>query len=209
MELVGDTFGEVWEESIRRLLESDHWVPSERGNRTLELRNVLLVARDPQREPRIPLKYGFNRQFVDTYCDSFRRRFPAASIEQRLFSYGPAKTNQLRAVVKKLKETWYTRRAVATFWEPEEDNKSGYAPCPTSMQFMIRNRALELTVVLRSNDAWMAAVPDFLSFTAIQADVAAQLGISSGPYTHLAVSYHLYEIDRLPAARAFAGSAQT
>lgn len=87
-------------------------------------------------------------------------------------------------------------------WRPEEDATSSHPPCPITIQFLVRSKKLEMTVVLRSSDAWMAAIPDFIAFTNIQRLVGQKLKLRPGRYTQFAVSYHVYEYDVLMAREA-------
>ena len=63
------------------------------------------------------------------------------------------------------------------------------------VQLLIRGRELHLTAVLRSNDAWLSALPDMVVFSELQTRIAKNLGVKQGEYIHHAVSYHIYDYD--------------
>lgn len=66
-------------------------------------------------------------------------------------------------------------------------------PCTVCLQFFIRDKALHMTVYMRSNDIWMGFPYDVFCFTSFQCLMAMQLGVDVGEYTHIAGSLHLYE----------------
>lgn len=82
-----------------------------------------------------------------------------------------------------------------SFWDPIEDINSEHPPCPIAIQFIVRSDKLEMLAVLRSSDAWMAAIPDYIALTTIQKNVANQLNLNIGTYTQYSMSYHIYEFD--------------
>lgn len=196
------TFGEAWSSSLSVILNSGELVQSERVQKTLELRNVSLISLQPFAEPRIPASYNFSEDYINTYCESFFH-ISSYSIEKRLSNYGPRKVNQIENVIKKLKNYPYTRRAVISLWDINEDIENQHPPCPIVVQFIVRSDLLEMTAILRSSDAWMAAIPDFIALTRIQKLVADKLSMDIGTYTQFSISYHIYEFDLLIAREAF------
>lgn len=71
--------------------------------------------------------------------------------------------------------------------------RSKDVPCTVAWHFMLRNSRLNLTVFMRSNDAWLGTPYDILSFTTVQRSVAVILGVDVGEYHHVASNLHLYE----------------
>lgn len=196
------TFGEAWSNSLIAILNSGEFVQSERVQKTLELRNVSLTSLQPFADPRIPASYSFSEDYINTYCKSFFHISPF-SIEKRLRSYGPKKVNQIEKATIKLRNYPYTRRAVISLWDITKDIENQHPPCPVFVQFIIRSDLLEMTSVLRSSDAWMAAIPDFIALTSIQKSIADELKLGIGMYTQFSVSYHIYEFDLLLARDIF------
>jgi thymidylate synthase len=135
------------------------------------------------------LMNGTDNEFVYTYHD-------------RLFAYecGYEETpkdyscvvNQIKGIIKKLKECPTSRRAQAITWYPEEDLFSDNPPCLQRMQFTIRNGQLNMHVTFRSNDCLSAMMANMYAFVHLQKYVAEQIGVPIGYYTHYIVSAHLY-----------------
>ncbi len=85
-------------------------------------------------------------------------------------------------------------------WE-DDSWRSKDTPCTVAWHFMIRGGALNLTVFMRSNDAWLGTPYDILSFTTIQRAVAAVIGVPVGHYHHVVSNLHLYD-EHVDKARA-------
>lgn len=202
MEFIADSIGSAWELSIHRLLSEVSWVPTQRGLRTIELTNVVFRIKNPLSDPVVSSKYAFSKEFIENYCNSIRDNFPGDSIKSRLYDYA-GKIDQIALITKELKKEWFTRRAVASLWQPDVDIGSTHPPCTIFLQFMFRDNRLHLSTVLRSNDAWMAALPDMIAFSQLQERVANDLKVSVGQYTQMSVSYHMYEPDIIIAKEAF------
>lgn len=104
--------------------------------------------------------------------------------------------DQLQTIIDLLKIAPNTRRAVININVPNAhviDTKD--EPCTIALQFYIRNNALNLIVMMRSNDIWFGFPYDITFFTELQKYVALELGISFGTYTHFATSLHVYNRD--------------
>jgi len=109
MEFSCEIFGEAWLRSLSSVLNSGEWVQSDRGQKTIELRNVALISSQPFAEPRIPDAYQFNSDYIEIYCHSFLKNESRHSINQRLNKYGSTGVNQIRDITKKLKDNTNTR----------------------------------------------------------------------------------------------------
>lgn len=84
-----------------------------------------------------------------------------------------------------------SRQAVIHIKNPS-DEPSKDVPCTVSLQFLLRDNKLNLTVYMRSNDIWMGFPYDVFNFTCFQIKMAMELGVEIGWYTHVSGSLHLY-----------------
>lgn len=111
-------------------------------------------------------------------------------------AYGVRISKQMTNVVRKLREDHNTRQAIATLWDPWLDNISGKHdyPCTIALQFEIDpfGGMLNMTTIMRSNDAWLGLPYDMFQFTQLQMSAAIALGVAPGRYRHVAMSLHLY-----------------
>jgi len=190
---------DAWEESIRYLLKNGKWVPTQRGFEALEVNNLHIEITHPLSEPRISNIYEFGEDVITHYSLSYTKEYCAESIKDRFFSYGINNVNQVDEVIRILKNNWYSRRAVISTLIPDYDFTSLHPPCVIAIQFLCRDNKLYLTSTIRSNDAWLAALPDMIALTNIQKLVADALDLDIGSYHQLSVSYHIYEVDCISA----------
>lgn len=98
-----------------------------------------------------------------------------------------------------------SRRAILLINRPEDEARavlvgSKDVPCTLSLQFFIRENALHLHVVMRSNDVIWGLTNDLFSFTLFQECMLLELRqkkgferLQLGTYYHTAGSMHLYE----------------
>jgi thymidylate synthase len=84
--------------------------------------------------------------------------------------------------------------------------RSKDVPCTVAWHFMLREGLLDLTVFMRSNDAWLGLPYDTLSFTTVQRVVASMIGAAPGTYTLVASNLHLYQEHWAQAAAALSES---
>jgi len=190
----GDTCGEVWEHAVMRVVKEGTYVASVRGP-VLEILNVALVVKCPQKEPRISPRSPLF-QNSEMFLSSVRNH-------PRIVNwYG---MNQLDKIVGILERDMVSRRAVITLWDPQEDLKAPNPQGVVSCNFAIRRDPehrrdmLHLTSTFRTTDAWMcnwslAGMPD------VQCAVVERLRSSGkelrdltvGSYTQIHYSFHLY-----------------
>jgi hypothetical protein len=109
--------------------------------------------------------------------------------------YGVRTRGQYDHIIERLIADKDTRQAVVTLWNPNLDllkGKKDY-PCTVLHQFRIRDGKLNMSVYMRSNDAWLGAAYDWFQFTRVQIAIASVLDIEPGVYAHHVGSLHLYE----------------
>ena len=103
--------------------------------------------------------------------------------------------NQFDEAYKQLKKDPDTRQATIVFFDPYLDyTDTKDKPCTNLIRFMIRDGKLNMTTFMRSNDIWLGYPYDVFNFTMLQELMAGMLGVEVGKYTHIADSFHLYEM---------------
>lgn len=114
----------------------------------------------------------------------------------RLFAMG-GQYNQVENVITLLKARPSTRRAVIQLFDAG-DIAATYKeiPCTCTLQFMVRDRRLQMLTHMRSNDAFIGLPHDVFAFTMLQEIIARSIGSEIGSYKHTVGSLHLYEADR-------------
>jgi len=107
------------------------------------------------------------------------------------------KVDQLSYVIQKLTNDTDSRQAIMSIWNPVIDTIDGNKdiPCTNLFKFSIRDKKLNMTVFMRSNDLVKGACIDWFNFCIIQNLLASILNVGVGDYWHIADSLHLYDTD--------------
>jgi thymidylate synthase len=98
-------------------------------------------------------------------------------------------------VIEELKRNPYSRRAIISIRDNKKDANSNDPACLQSIQYFIRNGALDCMVMFRSNDLPEAFYFNAWALIRLQEKTAAELGVAVGTYTHRSNSMHCYEKD--------------
>lgn len=196
MKIIGDTVMSVWKDSLKELVASKLIVPTERNLDTYEVLNAVLTINNPLKDLDELLAYEKNRGHV--YNDQSHQQYWEA-VRQKLRRFPKSNIAQLDFVADKLTNSPYSRHGYASIWAPTVDTVSPYPLCIIGVYFSIRNNCLNMTSILRSNDAWGQALNDMYELIMIQKDMATRLQVKVGSYSHFAMSYHLYTKDRIDA----------
>lgn len=213
MFLEGDTFTELYRDSVQNLLQYGE-ESKPRGMGTRELCGVTLRLTDSRRNLLASqdrkLNYyfgvaewlwmllGMNSADVILPFNSMLREFSDDGVYFH-GAYGPKLVEQFPYVLKTLKTDPDSRQAVLTIWR-ERPGSTRDVPCTVAMQFLVRGGKLNMVTTMRSNDAWRGLPYDVFNFTQVQAYVAAGLGLEAGWYQHQVGSFHLYDTDLERAA---------
>lgn len=96
-------------------------------------------------------------------------------------------------VIRILKDTPESRRAVIGIRDNAKDMPSDNPACLQMLQYMIRDGKLHCWAVMRSNDAVRASFMNMFAFILLQKEFADALGGEVGEYTHFATNYHVYD----------------
>lgn len=112
-------------------------------------------------------------------------------------TYGSKAENQLRNVVDYFKKDIETRHAVIEIWDPYLDTpylKTKDRPCSNYLHFMVRDGALDLLVIMRSNDLWWGfSSVNVFEWSFLQEIIALSIEQPVGKLYYLADSLHVYE----------------
>lgn len=225
IKIVGETLPEVWEKAVIACWEEGVQIRTEYdkpGDPPSRDCTMIMVVEEPFAEPRIhralpgglenleiyrqEVVYGVHDHWVDLSSEStkwrytYHGRFTAYGCETGFLPTGPFSKgiNQLDYVVEKLVEASYTRRALASTWQPWLDPGLDDPPCVQYVWFRILEDRLVMNLHIRSNDAFKAAFMNMFAFTDLQHVVAERVGeklgqeIKVGQYVHIADSYHIY-----------------
>lgn len=101
--------------------------------------------------------------------------------------------NQLDNVKALLERNPNSRRAVIQLYDAKDiAEKRKTIPCTCTLQFFIRGGRLDVSVTMRSNDAFYGLAHDIFAFSMLQEIMARSLRVKIGKYKHYVGSLHLY-----------------
>lgn len=197
MDIRGDTILSAWMDSIQRLVDCHTVVPTERNLDTYEEINAVITVEHPLQDLDDLLAFEKSRGHI--YSESKITDYWKI-VNKKLKLFPHTKAAQLDVIFEKLSKSPWNRHGYASIWVPDLDTVSPYPSCIIGVYFFIRDDKLNMTSILRSNDAWGQALNDMYELVMIQKRMAERLQIKVGKYSHFAMSYHLYTKDRMEAA---------
>lgn len=134
--------------------------------------------------------------FVPTSYGRYLVGFPGLDSSWR--EYGEAgkglPVNQVKYVLELLKAKPQSRRAVVSFWHPDNAVNSTQPTCHLSLTFnlSIQHGVLHLLVTSRSQDMIMGFPYDVLNYSLLQASIAKVLGVYPGKLSFAIGNAHIY-----------------
>jgi thymidylate synthase len=211
-----DTIGEAHEEIIKQILIEGSVVMTKHGI-TLEYPGpISVLINHPFQEPVKSKAYNFPLEGMKMYAEQLQTVSPSAfdyncgnrwfdypmlidasDIEDNLYQINGDGNqrgfNQIdRLVIDELKKDPSSRRAVITSLVPQMDINKKHIPCISFLQFLIRDKKLNLTAYIRSNDMLSAWGSDAYALSQLQKYVAKMLNIECSYLEIISVSAHIY-----------------
>jgi thymidylate synthase len=198
------TVSEAWEKAVIECWQHGADVPTEYNEMSKELLGLLVVVEKPFEEPRIhrgdmltavrgSLQKYYDEVLHGTLDHAVKEGKIHYTYHERLFSYPPESIDQIDFMVKKLKETSFSRRAQATTWDPEKDMGVDSPPCLQRVWCVVREDQLIMHTTWRSRDVFRAMHMNMLALTELQKMMAEQIGVKVGPHLDFSNSAHIYE----------------
>lgn len=225
----GDSADEIWLAAANHLTKGSATAQTSRAGHTTELLHVAFCLRNPlerwvvSRTPALSPAYALAEVIWilmgrndSEFLNYFNRKLPeyAGSGPTYHGAYGfrlrhQMGIDQLHRAYRALKHNPNSRQVVLQFWDVGRDFPShrGRAaapdiPCNICSILKVRNRTLEWTQIMRSNDIFRGFPYNIIQFTYLQEIIAGWLGLRLGAYHHLSDSLHMYESTRNDVASA-------
>jgi len=163
-----------------------------------EALNLLTVIFDENPDnPYLPEYLPLTETSLTEYAPRILEDFPADDLSytygNRLHGYFGR--DQESAMIQQLAAAPYSRRAIATMWDPQSDPERDTPPCLTQIVMNIVDGRLYLTYSARSQDMFAAWPQNTFAMRLLQRRAAETLGVKLGPTTSHTVSAHIYEHD--------------
>jgi thymidylate synthase len=113
-------------------------------------------------------------------------------VQWRDFQGKHGSTDQLKNLVKGLKEDPNGRRHIVTAWHPGELNEMCLPPCHIMFQCRIYDGYLDLSVMMRSLDMFLGAPFDIASYALLQELLAKECGLVARKLVMFVGDAHIY-----------------
>ncbi|QGZ13873.1 thymidylate synthase [Rhizobium phage RL38J1] len=122
--------------------------------------------------------------FATGFCDK-----DSEDVEPKIVVF-----DQIRRVIKDLKESPFSRRHIVTAWNPAEVDDMALPPCHMMFQFHVDSKKrLSCQLYQRSAD-WFLGVPfNIASYALLTQLIARECGLGLGDFVHTFGNSHLYD----------------
>lgn len=192
----GKTVAEVWLKVLDTVMRFGITKKSEYAEDQKEVLNLaaVITAEDPEN-----IHWENYFQFTKEHLEEYLPRvISAQDVEGVNYTYGKRLRSwrgidQIESLIKRLKESLHTRRAVAVTWDVEKDHLDSEAPCLDLVQCLVQNNVLYLTAFFRSNDMFAAWPENALALRKLQGLISAELETALGSLTIISGSAHIYQ----------------
>lgn len=100
--------------------------------------------------------------------------------------------DQIRDVVRNIKENPHSRRLIVTGWNPKEVDAVALPPCHTLFQFYVNNGELSCQLYQRSADIFLGVPFNIASYSLLTHMIAQVTNLKVGDFVHTIGDAHLY-----------------
>ncbi len=205
----GKTLPEAYHRALLTLEKEGRVYPCPDYNTTMKELPMTFYVENAVAEPFIsklfPGGHHELQQYTMEICDGILDFMVGAGENVWEYTYHQRFAHQLPWVIDELKRNPFSRRAIMNIRDFDVDSANDHPACLQSIHFAIREGLLNMTVMMRSNDAVQATFMNAVGFIALQRKAAEALDTPVGSYTHIAYSFHAYEncFERLKQYAAF------
>jgi len=191
-EIKANSINQAFTIALSFLLNEGHQVQIEEdskgkrsGGSTIELLNLMITIKKPSTYIDIPPELS---NVTKKFMDGMLLQSTDKPQSRRII-------NQKQDIIDLLKRRPTTRKACIAVCEAD-DKKAPYSVCISNVQFIIRDSKLHQSVLYRSHDIWNAFLWNTKGNVMLQHEIGEEIGLEVGTYTEIAVSAHVYEIDK-------------
>lgn len=204
MEIKSETTISAWKSSLKYILESGKDFTDENKRVCREILNLVIKVENPEKDitKAVEILNSF-KKWVYPPLDEIAEVIMSRKLSPTYsFSYGPRLFNFNNAInqiddflIPLLKKNNFSRRGIVTLWHPTEDSKSYKREIPAliSIDFKMRNKKLNVTAIVRSNDLFFGWPANIYQIFVLQEYVAKELNCKTGSLTTFSNSAHIFK----------------
>lgn len=204
MEIKSETTISAWKSSLKYILESGKDFTDENNRVCREILNLVIKVENPEKDitGAVEILNSFKKWVyppIDEIAEVIMSRKLSPTYS---FSYGPRLFNFDNTInqiddflIPLLKKNNFSRRGIVTLWHPTEDSKSYKREIPAliSIDFKMRNKKLNVTAIVRSNDLFFGWPANIYQIFVLQEYVAKELDCKTGSLTTFSNSAHIFK----------------
>ncbi|MDR2360398.1 MAG: thymidylate synthase [Oscillospiraceae bacterium] len=193
----GKTLPEAYHSALVALSESGKEVPCpDYGTNQKEISLTMIIS-DSLGEPLISRLFPGGHRALEQYRQEIL--FGILDFEVARgnwhYTYHDRIAAQIPQVIQELRRNPYSRRAVIDARRIDDDWAHDSPACLQHLQYFIRGGKLHSRILFRSNDAVKATFMNAFALIMLQSEIAGELGVGVGSYSHRANSFHVYQKD--------------
>lgn len=188
----------AWLRSLKLIGNYGNLKQSDYDEDQLELMNLQTIIRSEDlNNPSMVGSLGITKEELDNYAKKLLDKKKPNNIR---YSYGNRfrdyeGIDQLEYLSKILKDKSYSRRAVATLWNPTLDTIYDEVPCIDLYQAVVEDERLYLMAYFRANDVLNAYPRNVYGILRVQEELCKRLNLQKGYINTIAGSAHIYSRD--------------
>lgn len=193
----GENLPDAYHKALAELSEETKIYPCDDWNTTQKELSMTMVVKEPLKEPMISKLFIGGPKELEQYRQEMLYGILDFEVERGnwAYTYHQRMEEQIPFVISELKRNPSSRRAVIVVRDWKIDSKSDDPACLQHIQYFIRDGRLHSKVLFRSNDACKATFMNAFALIMQLKQIADELGVEVGTYTHRASSFHCYEKD--------------
>ncbi len=194
---------DLWLKVLDRVLKFGVNKMSQYAEMQRELVNITTIISDEDPDnPFLPDFLYFNKKDLENYYPQLMTDHILDGVE---YTYGSRfrnfnGINQVKEMIKELKENNFSRRAIAFTWDVMKDTGNPKSPCINLIQALVQRERVYLTTFIRSNDMYRAWPQNAFALRNVQKEIAQALNLKIGKLCIVSSSAHIYERDFLSAS---------
>lgn len=186
----------AWLRVLHHIMRFGAEKPTHHGTNQKEVLNMMTVISDEDPENiRWADWFNFTPEHFAGYKPQVLTPQPVPSLE---YTYGMRLrnhdgVNQVAKLIDKIREEYFSRRAVAVTWNVAKDNESSHPPCLSLVQIIVQDDVLHMTAYFRSNDMFRAWPENALALRTMHKEIADAVELPMGEMCIISQSAHVYE----------------
>jgi len=204
MEIIKKNALDAWKESLREIIQKGKDFKDREDRVCREILNMAITVEIPEQSINLPINFMKN---IDKWVYPSKEELESIMLDKNTsnlykYTYGPrifnfqSQKNQVEEfIIPLLKKDQDSRRALIVLYDPLNDSRIENKDIPSLalIYFKIKNKKLNITCFIRSNDMFIGWPANVYQIFTLQKLVAESLSVKTGSITTFSASAHVFE----------------